>query len=374
MQELKADDFKYQPNKILFEICRDLFLVEKPVDIVTVSQSCQNVDYIVEVANSTPTTANLKYYIDVVKDTAKRFTAWQKAQEFITALETEELSDCQNIVSKLSDSLIDNNSSEVLDIKQAISNFYSTKGNKREYIATGFETLDKHVFIETGDFIVLGGRPSAGKTALTLQIALNMAKKRRVAYFSLETKPDKIFDRVFANLVEMNLRDIKTGGSSIESRDWNKFSANIQNMHTLDFQVVKGAGMTVTQIKAKAMELKADVIFVDYLGLIKSAGKDRYEKVTNVSMDLHTFAQQSNLPIIALSQLKRKDDKTPTMDDLRESGQIEQDADAVIFIHQPSKDNQERELVIGKNKEGEQGHIKLSFKGQFQKFWEVVDR
>ena len=138
--------------------------------------------------------------------------------------------------------------------------------------------------------------------------------------------------------------------------------------------MVKAAGWTVAEIKAEAVRQNADVIFIDYLGLIKSYGKSRYEMTTNTSMDLHTLAQQSEMTVIALSQLKRSDSKTPTMQDLRESGQIEQDADVIMLLYQPEDNNPGRKVYIAKNKEGETGEITFHFKGIYQKFYEEVDR
>ncbi|NLL63991.1 MAG: AAA family ATPase, partial [Ruminococcaceae bacterium] len=372
MGELDADDFKYIPNRAVFEVCKELFMGGKPIDPVTVGSKYPHTGHLAEIINATPTTANLNYHIQAVADRAKRINAEKTTEELLKLLETEEITECQALVNKLSDTLAGNKRVEMLTMKDAIVNFYKTKRAPREYIRTGFSTLDKYTYIDRGDFIVLGGRPSAGKTAFTLQLGLNMAKQHKVLYFSLETKPDKLFDRVFSNLAEISLSQIKTGGDAMKIKEWNRYTANVPNMHNLNFTVIKASGMTVQQIKAAALELKADIIFIDYLSLIKSQGNSLYEKVTNISMDLHTMAQQTEMVVVALAQLNREGKGEPDVTNIRESGQIEQDADLILMIHQPDINNPERELIIAKNKEGRTGKIRFRFEGMYQKFWEMM--
>lgn len=373
MSELDSDDFKYEANRKVFEICRELFMASKPIDIITVSEKYPHLTHLTEIANATLITANLEHHIQAVQDRAKRINAEILANKLIQALNDEELTECQVMASKLSDTLSGSKKIEILTMKDAIANFYQSKRTPRNYIKTGFTTLDKYTYIDKGDFVILGGRPSAGKTAFTLQLALNMSKEYKVAYFSLETKPDKLFDRIFANLAEISLSQIKSGGDAMKIKEWGRYTEQVPNMNNLDINIIKASGMTVQQIKAAALELKADIIFIDYLSLIKSQGNSLYEKVTNISMDLHTMAQQTEMVVVALAQLNREGKNEPDMTSLRESGQIEQDADLILMIHQPDINDPERELIIAKNKEGRTGKIRFRFEGMYQKFWERLD-
>ena len=222
--------------------------------------------------------------------------------------------------------------------------------------------------------MVVGGRPSAGKTALTLQIALHMARKYRVVYFSLETSADKIYDRLIANYTGTPLAEIKEPQTI---KDWGRIAESTDSFSKLNLTVVEAAGWTVGQLRAKAMQLRAEVVFIDYLSLLQSPGNSRYEKVSNISIDLHTMAQKQKLLVVALSQLNRGGDgQEPSLTDLRESGQIEQDADVVLLLHSQDEDDQEadRGLIIAKNKEGAVGKMLLRFDGALQRFMEVVSR
>ena len=153
--------------------------------------------------------------------------------------------------------------------------------------------------------------------------------------------------------------------------DWARIAECADPMKRRRFHVVEAAGWTVPQVKAMAARLRADVIFIDYLSLLRGEGKSLYERVTNISMELHTLARQSKLAVIALSQLNREGKGEPDMTSLRESGQIEQDADVILLLHQQDsheEDAQRRDLIIAKNKEGMTGKIELLFQGDVQRF------
>ena len=168
-----------------------------------------------------------------------------------------------------------------------------------------------------------------------------------------------------------NLSDIKRHSGF----DYCKLAELDEVFRDLNFYTVEAAGWTAAQIKAKAIQLGAEIIFIDYMGLISAEGSGRYEKMTNISIDLHTMAQQSNITVVALSQLNREGKGEPGMEALRESGQIEQDADIIMLLHVPDDDYpDERELIIAKNKEGKTGIIKLIFNGEIQKFAELETR
>jgi len=164
---------------------------------------------------------------------------------------------------------------------------------------------------------------------------------------------------------------IKDGGLT----DWGNIPNKTSEFTKLKLSIVAAAGWSVPQIQAKAVQLGAEIIFVDYLGLIKSEGSGRYEKITNISVDLHTMAQSRKITTIALSQLNREGMGEPDMTHLRESGQLEQDADIILLLHSMGeKERFDRKLIIAKNKEGRTGALRFSFDGAHQKFMEIDTR
>lgn len=240
---------------------------------------------------------------------------------------------------------------------------------KPVYIKTGLERLDEAMHISPGDFIIIGGRPSAGKTALSLQIAASMAKQNyTVYYFSLETSKRKLGARLMANQIYCPLDTVKNKAVSL-----NEIDGQAKNMK-MPLYIRSAAGKNVAWMKAQALRKKAQVIFVDYLQLIHETGaKDRYAAITAISIALHELAQTTGIVVVALAQLNRNPSKpgaTPTNSDLRESGQIEQDADAIILL---SGDNPDKYLFrLSKNKEGEIGDLPITFNKQIQRFQEYT--
>ena len=256
--------------------------------------------------------------------------------------------------------------SESLPMKRGILNFLGEKRNPREYIKTGFARVDRYTFIDKGDFIVLGGRPSSGKTAFSITLALNMARAgHKIVYFSLETAPQKLMDRIMTTACELDFNKVKR--QTMDEEEWEKVALCSDNLANLPLEIVPASGKTVAWIHAEALRRKADIAFIDYIGLIHSEGAGRYEKMTNISMGIHEFCQQTKITVIGLSQLNRKDaEAIPSMENIRESGQIEQDADVIILLHNSST----YRVIIAKNKEGETGDVNMYFDGAHQSFWE----
>ena len=193
-------------------------------------------------------------------------------------------------------------------------------------------------------------------------------------YISLETNPDKLADRLIACDTGVNLSRIKTG--EMEDGDWTRIVERSDRVRDLKFDVVQAAGWTVDQIRAKSIQEQAEIIFVDYLGLIASKGKSLYEQTTNASKALHTMAQDTGITVIALSQLNRSANSgEPDMTTLKDSGQVEQDADIILMLANPDdpQDKGRRKLMVRKNKEGRRGLIKLSFDGDKQRFYEIEE-
>lgn len=241
------------------------------------------------------------------------------------------------------------------------------KGKAPEYIKTGFSRLDKFTKFSAGDMVIIGARPSNGKTAMSLQIALNMAEQgKKVVFYSLETSAEKINDRAITCFYNLEFDDVKNckSGFPAEDMDPDAFA-------TLPFEVVEAAGRTVQWIKTDAVRRKADVVMVDYLGLVRGRGASRYEIVTQISQDLHEAAQETKMLFVVLCQLNRQSNGLPNMQDLRESGQIEQDADCILLLHYEDRKTGDFVVRVAKNKEGRVGDLPFTFRAANQNFLEV---
>nr|DAF66862.1 MAG TPA: DnaB-like replicative helicase [Bacteriophage sp.] len=265
--------------------------------------------------------------------------------------------------------------SDFIPMCDGIDNYIRKLDDKPEYISTGLRMLDNNLHLVPGNFVVIGGRPSAGKTALSLQLACEIAKSgRKVAYFSLETDPDTLYARIIANQLGVPLHTVKNKTVSIDELD------RLADIKKYPLFVRSAAGKSVGWIRTQSIRMQAKVVFIDYLQLIHQAGaKDRYSAVTEISMALHEFAQATGTLVVALAQLNRETARAgipPTAADLRESGQIEQDADAIILLAQKVKTQKRPEehyhFALEKNKEGNVGPLDITFQMETQQFKECV--
>ena len=209
---------------------------------------------------------------------------------------------------------------------------------------------------------------------MAVNISMNMSAKNKVLFFSLETSAVKIYKKIASSAGSISYNSILK--SNLLDSDYSSFLNAANEFSKYSLKVIEAAGMTVDDMAAIALQEKADIIFIDYMQIVSDkTAKSIYERVTNISKDLHILAQKEKIAIVALSQLRRTDKKEPVMSDLRESGQIEQDADAIIFIHNKEDseeiNKQTREIIIAKNKQGEIGKLDFKFYGRVQTFDEA---
>ena len=235
------------------------------------------------------------------------------------------------------------------------------------YIPTGIGPLDRNLHILPGNFILIGGRPSAGKTALSLQIAVEMAKQgRKVCYFSLETSPQILTQRIIANQLYAPLEQVKTKKVPAAELD------GLSRLRKLPLYIRSASGRNVAWIRAQALRIKAQVVMVDYVQIIRpDRSGDRYQAITQISIGLHELAQTTGMVVMGAAQLSRNAAHTlPSNADLKESGQLEQDADAVLLLG--NAEDGRSVCILSKNKEGRVGEIPLAFDKERQRFLEVV--
>lgn len=372
---LDPEEFSHPALSDIFRTCKRLYQERKPIDSVTVIGAMDDKyrNVILSACAAVPTIANYEAYIFAVRETSQRRKAYGKTEQFLEMLETrEELSECRKAAADIANILSGNEPGQAVSASDGYLEFFSTREKPVKYIKTGFSHLDRKTYLDYGDYMVIGGRPSTGKTAFTLQTMLYMAREHNVAYFSLETSSRKIFDRLIASFTRTPFSQIKQGNI----QDWNPIAQGYDDFKNLKFHVVDAAGWNVGRIQAKALELEAKIIFIDYLSLIQAEGRSKLEQVTNISIALHTMAQQNKITVIALSQLNRAGKAEPDMTSLRESGQIEQDADVILLLNMVNENDpcSDRDLIIAKNKEGSVGKLLLSFNGQYQRFEEIDTR
>jgi len=345
-----------------------------PVDVTTVGARLGPAysDQLMRIMQLTPTAANVAAYLRVLREQ----TIIIKANEIGEQLMTETDPDaCRSLIDKASELLADRKRYECCTAAQLLELFYSRMDQKPEYIDWGIDRVNENVFVEAGDFVVIGGRPSAGKTAFAIQCGSEMARKKRVGFFSMETRKGKFSDRFVSYNVALSMKKIKRHAYSDD--DYQAVNNKADELCSRKLEFIGAAGMTVSEIRSFSLAHRYDIIFVDYLQIVES-GLTRAlatEQVRAISKDLHMFAQSTNTTVIALAQLRRPDttsegEKAPTMGDLKESGQIEQDADAIIFVYKtdPNDANSSRRIKIGKNKEGTLGAFTMDFDGLTQTF------
>lgn len=370
--ELSPENFSTNGTRGLFEAISALHFDGAPVDSVTVLQKAGG-DYepaMQEVQRHYTAASNLPYYCGMLRD----FSRLQKMQaEAMAIAMAETLQDADAALDRMNGLMVAHKSVTIMDAAQAAAYFCDRQGIEvpPEYLAWGMKALDRCLYAELGDFVVIGGYPSAGKTLLSIQFALELAKKYRVGYFSLETSPKKLIDRLMSHLSQVPLSKIKM--RNLDEADWVQLSEAASKLSALSLDFIDAGGMTVRDIQAVMLSKRYQIVFVDYLQLVSDSGKGRYEQVTNISKSLHTAARSNGVAVIALAQLARPDKSSgkpqpPTMSSFRESGQIEQDADVAILLwpSDPNDNLSQRILKVGKNKEGERIKFELDFNGVCQ--------
>ena len=275
--------------------------------------------------------------------------------------------DLPDLYSKMGEALtLDREEQDFKPIGELVDNYVRKLNEKPKYIPSGIPVLDKHLHLAPGNLFIIGGRPSAGKTALSLQMACEQSRRGfRVCYFSLETDPDTLTARVIANRLAVPLADVKN--KSVPQSDLD----GLAELHKLPLFIRSASSKGVGWVKAQAQRMQAQVVFIDYLQLLRQAGaKDRYTAVTQLSMDLHELAQTTGILVVALAQLNRNAaHAAPSTADLRESGQVEQDADAILLL---SSDGERYQAILAKNKEGRVGEVPLTFDKTRQRFLAVT--
>lgn len=382
MAALTAEEFTEPTRKMIFLAVQHLFEQGKPIDPVTVlaetGQRDELYGFVAELLQITPTAANVMQYAALVKKQALLSRIQAIGSKLLDAADAE---DAETLIAQANNLMAGRAQHTTYTMSQLLTNFYERHDPKKEavYLDWPLEDLQREVYAEKGDMIVIGGYPSDGKTSLALWFAYHMAKTQRVGFFSYETGKDKLFDRLVAMTARVEMPKMKR--NELSQGDWDTLASISGSLTNAKLEIIEANGLTVSQIRAKSLARRYDVIFIDYLQKIKPSGANRnasnFEQVSEISSDLQNFGRQSGIPVIALSQLSRPEKNKagntppPSLSSLRQSGQIEQDADVVMLIYRdrPKESNSRRILNIAKNKEGETNiGLYLSFDGKTQTF------
>ncbi len=405
--EIEPDDFYNKNHSRIYAAIQSCLEANQPVDVVTVSEVLERNDeleqvgglaYVGSLANNTPGTANIMSYGRIIRERAI----------------LRRLIDASNDISHAAYNPEGRKPREVLDYsEQLVFKISETDGDKRDGfvsmntlamrsldrieeldkigsaitgISTGFAKLDEKTSgLQKGDLVVIAGRPSMGKTSFCMNLAEYAAIEQdlTVGVFSMEMPGEQLSTRLISSLGRVNSTRLRTG--QLKDDDWPRISSAVSLLSKAKIHVNDSAGLSPIELRSQARRLARendglDMIVIDYLQLMQSSesNENRATEISNITRSLKMLAKELELPVIVLSQLNRslesRPDKRPQMSDLRESGAIEQDADVIFFIYRDevyddeSPDKGTAEIIIGKQRNGPIGKVKLAFVGEFTRF------
>lgn len=358
----------------VFKAIRALFNAGRAIDPVSVNGALGNgyQEFLLQLMEITPTAANVDHYIALCREQARTNQLRDIARQMT---EEENADKLRSLLEQASGMMVQRPSLKITTMADALQSFMERHTRQTNYLTWPVSELNDRIYAEPGDFIIIGGYPSTGKSAWALQCAWHWARNYKVGFFSLETSSEKLFDRQMSAVARLSMDSIKS--NAIGEKEWERVCAMTTEITTRNLELIPAAGMTPADVRAVTMMRGYQIIFVDYLQLLQGSGENRTTQVTQISIALHTLAQSMGVTVVALSQLARqgKQDRNapPDMSALRESGQIEQDADLIMMLSLQDKDEPAgpRELRIRKNKEGTCPNILLAFDGKHQTFSKV---
>ena len=404
IEVLKPEDFYREDNRIIFEAILSLYGRSEPIDIITLKSELSSMgkfeavgglEYIAELPDKVPTTANVEQYIKIVEEKSVLRNLIKTANEIITLGydQTQEV-----------DSIIDGAEKKIFEVMQKknqkgytpikdilvetfteLEQLYNQK-QRITGIPTGFSDLDFRTSgLHNSDLILVAARPAMGKSAFALNIATNAAVRAKVpvAIFSLEMSKEQMTSRILCSEAMVDSNKVRTG--KIDDEEWGKLAAASGELSEANIYIDDTPGISIMEIRAKCRKMKIEknigLVVIDYLQLVQGSGKrgsSREQEIAEISRSLKILAKEINVPVIALSQLSRapeqRPDHRPMLSDLRESGSIEQDADIVMFLYRDDyyNENSEKkniaEVILAKHRSGSTGTVELLWLGNYTKF------
>ena len=408
LEIIDIDDFYKQSHRKIFNAMVELFEKSEPIDLITITDCLKRreeidavggVFYLSSLVNMIPTAANIKYHSKIVRERALLRGLLRSANEIASRVyednyEAEELVDyAEKSIFDVSDKRI---KASFVTLKEVIKSSFEMIEHlydKKEVITgipSGFRDLDDLTTgFQKGDLVVVGGRPSMGKTALALNIAqyVGLEVKETVAIFSLEMAKEQLAFRMLCSEAMVNSNSIRKG--FIKKEDWHKLTSAASNLTGAPIFIDDSSAITVLELRAKARRLKMEhglsLVIVDYLQLMKGKGsfERREQEISDISRSLKALAKELNVPVVAVSQLHRSVEQRrppkPILADLRESGAIEQDAGVILFLYRNEIYNKdakkgEAEIIVAKQRNGPTGIVNLTFISNCTRFLNRTDR
>lgn len=408
-EKVMASDFYSRPHKIVFEAVKSILEDSQPLDLITLSEFLERREqledvggfaYLADLVKNTPSAANINAYAEIVAERAVVRNLIGVANEIADAGYDPQ--------GRTSGDLVDLAESKVFAIAEErgsenegpqnvenilektlerIEVLYQTPQDGVTGVSTGFNDLNKKTAgLQPSDLVIVAARPSMGKTTFAMNLCENAAmdSDKPVLIFSLEMPSEQIMMRMLASLSRVDQTKIRTG--QLDDEDWARISSTMGIlMQKKNMFIDDSSGLTPTELRSRARRVARDsgglsLIMVDYLQLMRVPGMqdNRTLEISEISRSLKALAKELQVPVVALSQLNRsleqRADKRPINSDLRESGAIEQDADLIMFIyrdevyHPDSTMKGTAEIIIGKQRNGPIGSVRLTFQGQFSRF------
>ncbi|ABB32787.1 replicative DNA helicase [Geobacter metallireducens RCH3] len=419
LEIIEADDLYRETHRKIFRAMVDLSTRNEPCDLITLTdvlkrfgelEEVGGAAYLATLVDYVPTAANIAYYCRMVKEKSITRRLITAATDIVTKgydVETgvEELLDtAQKNIFEIADNKLRPAFTLVGTILKDTFKHIETLYEKKEHVTgvpTGFYDLDEMTAgFQRGDLIIIAGRPSMGKTAFALNIAQHAAAHASTpapaAIFSLEMSKEQLVMRLLCSESRVDASRLRTG--HLVDTDWHKLTSGADKLAKAKMFIDDTPAIPVLEMRAKCRRLKAEhglgLIVVDYLQLMRgSSTESRQQEISEISRSLKALAKELDVPVVALSQLNRslesRTDKRPIMSDLRESGAIEQDADVIMFVYRDAvycddckkrdgsctkEHDKDAEIIIGKQRNGPIGTVKLLFNGQYTKFENLEKR
>ena len=405
MEKLRPEDFYLRQNREIFETIYSMFLYSKPIDGVTVAGEMERNgtydenttrNYLVQLMEVTPTSANVNEYADIVRDKALLRAIATVASD-ITGMVQDGTGGASAVLDAAEQKIYAvrrgrsaQNMEQISVVLQGVldhlAELSATGGKTLPGLSTGLSAVDDKINgLSKSDLILLAARPGMGKTSFALNVALNVAKAsgKAVAVFSLEMSKEQLVTRVLSN--EALVENGRLISGNLRESDWVKIAEAASTLSRTDIKIDDNPLLTVADMNAKCRRIEnLGLVVIDYLQLMTSAGgkgysgENRQQAVSDISRMLKIMAKELQVPVLCLSQLSRanekRDDKRPMLSDLRESGAIEQDADIVLFLYRDDYYNEDSEkhniaeCIVAKNRHGETGKVELRWMPEYTTF------
>ncbi len=406
-----ADDFYLDKHRQIYNLMHSMYENKEKVDTVSLSSRLKDfgvydkiggLEYLMQLANATISANNTGEYISIIRNKSLARKVIKVGEEisndaYDSSVSVDEM--LENVERKVTEVTRSKTSAdfktgeEIFDATIKHIQAIQEAGTAITGVKTKFRDLDsKTAGFQKGDLIIVAARPSMGKTALALNLAMNSAEitPGAVAIFSLEMPAEQVATRILAANSGVEIQKLRTG--QLNDEDWSKVNEATQRLKQMNFFIDDTPGIKVSEMYAKARKLAQDeglyMIVVDYIQLIQATGKSdsRQQEVSEISRRLKAMARELNVPLIALSQLSRsveaRQDKRPMLSDLRESGALEQDADLVLFLYRDAYYNRDEndtsnredvELLIAKHRNGPTGKVLLAFQKEINAFYGIAN-